>query len=477
MKNVFLPCLLLIMFLSVCKAGDPSDDAMRYLENDRVRLGIDLNLGGAVTFLSDQANGGKNMINSYDWGRQIQLSYYSGPWPYIGPNGEKPSPNWYGLGWNPIQSGDAGGNRSKVIEFEYRGKTAMYVRCIPMQWPHTKGIAGECEFECLYTLKDNVFTMEATINNKRSDRTQYRAVTQEMPALYTNGPWYKLVTYLGGEPFQNKPVTVVVDKNDGKGWPWVHFYTPEQWVALIDDSGKGIGVFQPETMIFNAGFHGGDASKGSGGAKDVQTGHIAPTSRQILDHNISWTYTTSFVLGTIEDIRRYARNNRIVKPCPEWNFKDSRKGWYYDGDAKDTGWPVKNFLEIQFAKDARLTGPVSFWEAGNASFLEIEGAFDTDNKEIDLEIHIQPVGKSDFTDWLNWSEGKHDTENERKEKAVKFPVRHSFTAYQKIRADGSNRVYRIHLSELPQYTGTMKNISIAFMCDGTAKIKKIRLCK
>ena len=27
------------------------------------------------------------MINSHDWGRQIQLSYYSGPAPYVGPNG------------------------------------------------------------------------------------------------------------------------------------------------------------------------------------------------------------------------------------------------------------------------------------------------------------------------------------------------------------------------------------------------------
>lgn len=54
---------------------------MAYLENSRLKLGVDLSLGGAVTYLSDEANGGKNMINSYDWGRQIQMSYYSGPRP------------------------------------------------------------------------------------------------------------------------------------------------------------------------------------------------------------------------------------------------------------------------------------------------------------------------------------------------------------------------------------------------------------
>src|SRR5690606_114851 len=140
-----------------------------------------------------------------------------------------------------------------------------FVRAIPMQWPHKTGVAGECEFECLYTLTDNVITLEATIVNHRSDTTQYQACSQEMPAVYTNGPWYKLVTYLGDQPFTDQPTTVVVDKSDNKGWPWVHFYTPENWVALLDDKGYGIGVFQPEVMTFNGGFHPNDSHKGFGG--------------------------------------------------------------------------------------------------------------------------------------------------------------------------------------------------------------------
>jgi hypothetical protein len=55
-----------------------------------------------------------------------------------------------------------------------------------MQWPHTAGVSGDCEFECLYTLEDNVISMEATIVNQRPDKTQYRACGQEMPAVYTN---------------------------------------------------------------------------------------------------------------------------------------------------------------------------------------------------------------------------------------------------------------------------------------------------
>ncbi|MBQ3821418.1 MAG: hypothetical protein II807_00020, partial [Thermoguttaceae bacterium] len=121
--------------LTIMPGDKPIDygaEPMRYLENGRVKLGLDLSLGGAVTYLEDKANKSGNMINSYDWGRQIQLSYYSGPSPYIGPNGEKPLERWAGLGWNPIQAGDCGGHRSYVLEFKRVSDTEAFLRARPM---------------------------------------------------------------------------------------------------------------------------------------------------------------------------------------------------------------------------------------------------------------------------------------------------------------------------------------------------------
>ena len=173
---------------------DYGSDPVRYLENDRVCLGIDLSIGGAVTYLTDALNGGENMINSADWGRQIQLSYYSGPVPYVGPNGEEPAEMWKGLGWNPIQSGDCGGFRSTVVDFKRIGKNKMWVKTIPKLWPN-KNVLAETTFEVLYTLTSDGFTMDATIKNHRSDRTLYPPRSQEMPALYTNGRWFRLIGY------------------------------------------------------------------------------------------------------------------------------------------------------------------------------------------------------------------------------------------------------------------------------------------
>ena len=457
---------------------DYGNEPMRYLENDRIKVGIDLRIGGAVTFLTDRENGGENMINSADWGRQIQLSFYSGPRPFVGPNGEQPSPAWAALGWNPIQSGDCGGNRSKVTQFAYEGDKRMRIRCIPMQWPHTKGVSGDCEFECLYTLEGNVLLLQATICVNRPDKTQYGACDQEMPALYTNGAWYKLVSYLGDKPFQNEPVTVVVDKNDGKGWPWVNFKTPERWAALIDDNGKGIGVYQADAITMTAGFHGGDDNKGHGGVKSNQTGYIAPLTKQILDHNITWGYEAAFVLGTIDDIRNYAKHREAKRGLPAWSFTDSRAGWFYGAGAKDKGLPIAGALEISFPAGGMLIGPDTFLPVSNALTLEIEAAFDSKDNSVQeavVTVAVQPFGPSDMTDWLSWSEGKQNVAEQRRAKAKTFPTVPPQKTELTVRYDGVERVYRVPLGKVVTNHAAIKNISLTFNTPGSAKVKRVGL--
>ncbi|MDD4774024.1 MAG: hypothetical protein PHZ09_10565, partial [Eubacteriales bacterium] len=100
------------------KTDDINFDGVSVIENAGVRLGINLGLGGAVTWLSEQ--GGPNLINSADWGRQVQMSFYSGPVPFR-PAGVGIRESWAYLGWNPIQSGDCFGNRSRVLAHENTG--------------------------------------------------------------------------------------------------------------------------------------------------------------------------------------------------------------------------------------------------------------------------------------------------------------------------------------------------------------------
>src|SRR4051812_2271432 len=132
---------------------------MSYLDNGVIKLGVDLNVGGAVTYLSKSGDD-LNVINSWDWGRQVQMSYYAGPVPFT-PRGKEPAKEWRGLGWNPIQAGDHFGNASKVVEERNDGKQ-IFVKCVPMQWP-LDDEPGECTFEAWYELDGTAVRVRAAL--------------------------------------------------------------------------------------------------------------------------------------------------------------------------------------------------------------------------------------------------------------------------------------------------------------------------
>ena len=75
-------CLIVLCALNALagQARQPTPK-MTFLDNGEVRIGMDLALGGAVTLISSKNHPG-NIINSADLGRQIQMSHYSGLWPY-----------------------------------------------------------------------------------------------------------------------------------------------------------------------------------------------------------------------------------------------------------------------------------------------------------------------------------------------------------------------------------------------------------
>ena len=455
------------VFDALPDAYDYGDEPMRYLSNGRVKLGIDLSIGGAVTWLSDKKNGGVNMINSSDWGRQIQLSYYSGPVPYIGPNGEQPYEGWRNLGWNPIQSGDCYGFQSKVISFEKAGNT-MTVWTVPMLWPN-RNLPAECIFKCVYTLTDYGFCLDATIINSRSDTTQYAARSQEMPAVYTNGRWYKLVSYLGDNPFQNEQTTVLVDRGDGNGWPWLYYYCPERWSALLDDNNTGLGVYQPESASFASGFFGGDGLKGVGGAKDGQTGYIAPLSKMILDYNIERTYRAYFIVGSLDEIRSrvYEIAEETLPELPAWTFESDRCCWTYSGSARDKGYPINECLNVSFnpAPQGKIVGPDTFWRAEEAPVLEIDAELLLNDaqpgEEASLTVTLTPLSSYDLV---------ADTEQHSAPSviSVRLPVL----------ADGTRNTWTVDLSQVGGYTGAFKSISIGLPTTrrGEIKVYSVRLC-
>ncbi len=372
---IFAVCLFAVVTLPIFSEDSkgtpppppPPQEQMSFLDNGTIRLGIDLNVGGSITYLSEAK--GPNLVNSFDFGRQIQMSFYSGPVPYE-PNGKKPTPTWAGLGWNPIQSGDCAGVRSKVLEHTNDGKR-LYVKCVPMQWP-LNNVPGACVFESWLELDGATVQARCRITNARSEKDFFPARSQEQPAVYTNGPWYKLMSYKGDKPFTGGPLTRIERAPDDKReFPWENWKATENWAALVGDDDRGLGVWAPDTFDFVGGFYG---KPGQGGPKDNPTGYIAPIRNEILDHNIQYEYRYTLIVGSLQEIRDYVYRVARRDALPAWRFEADRQHWTYE-NLTDGGWPIAGELRFTFAKPVGSLISPSFWTpAEQARFLKIEAA-------------------------------------------------------------------------------------------------------
>lgn len=424
----------------------PDVDPMRYLDNGVLRIGIDLTRGGSITYLS-RSGTADNVVNSYDLGRQIQMSHYGGPVPFT-PGGRQPNPVWRGLGWNPIQSGDCAGHPSRILKCETH-RARLTVQCQPMQWP-LDNVPGDCTFTVEISLKDNTAEVRCHLENRREDRTAYPARDQELPAVYTNGPYHHLMTYVGDHPFANDKLVEIPNV----GPPWARFTATESWAALVDDKGFGLGVWNEGAIDFLGGFAG---KRGSGGPHDPPTGYIAPLRVEILDPDIVYEYRYTLILGPLEEIRHTVMQRAGKPGSPDYRFERDRAHWRLGDGAIDIGWPLRGSWNIRLkstdGKPPQIIGPTCFWMAEQAPRLILEAAF--------------PAGVKGETA-VHWC--RRDAQNFDESRKASIP----------IIGDGRMRKYTVDLSAHPEYRGIITGLLIDprfNMAEGFVRLKRICLTK
>ena len=71
------------VWIAYPEGGTPG--RMEFLQSERIRIGVDLTLGGAISYLDDPARG-VNLVNNYNPTRQIQAWYRGYP---AGPRGTR----------------------------------------------------------------------------------------------------------------------------------------------------------------------------------------------------------------------------------------------------------------------------------------------------------------------------------------------------------------------------------------------------
>jgi hypothetical protein len=269
------------------------------VSNDVISVGADSDYGCSITYVSD-AHNSDNLINLYDKGREIQQSYYAGPTPYK--NGKFNGNPWP---WNPTTAGDLHGNKSPC-SIQRISDVELYMVTTPLQWA-LNNVSCECKMEQWINLDGTGFIIRNKLTNWRSDQGNHLVHSQEMPAVYVIGKYFRLMTYNGDQLFKNDPLNEI--EYPVPGPPWINFKATENWAAFLNaDLSYGLGVMNENTTDFLGGFTG---KKGSGGVKDNETGYIAPlVNMEIPDiGQVEWKAT--FAVGNIQTIRSYFYQKKI----------------------------------------------------------------------------------------------------------------------------------------------------------------------
>lgn len=401
---------------------------LQVLDNGTIKIVVNTGLGGAITYLSE-SNRTENIINNYDLGRQVQMSFYSGPSPFS-INGKKPAGGWEHTGWNPVQAGDIFGNWPKTLEFT-NDSTQIYVKSVPMQWA-LNAEPCDCYYESWVSLDGNTVKVRNRFTNQRTDQTFYGAQFQELPAVFANAPFRRIVSYTGDQPFTNAPLSNIGTPSGAIAS--AYFYSTENWAALLKDDNWGLGIWKAHHPYYAAtrvNLPGGKDDK------TMSTNYVSPIYLEHLDHNIVYEYEFRLIVGSLEQIRRaaYQLNASVAPYLPDYQFRGSRQHWYLMEGMKDQGWPVGNVWDVKLDREKNeLYGPIAFWKAASVPKLYIRAAYQTTAKQARLY-------------WKH-----HPTEQA-------FVLKQS-TTFDLI-ADGQYHTYEIDLSKHPEWKNSLSQLMLA----------------
>ncbi len=264
-----------------------------FLDNGTVRVGVSRAYGGAITWLS--TNGGANLVNNSDRGRQIQQSYYAG----ADLKATNQCPEWSPWPWNPIMVGDCAGNSSPVLVLtNLEGR--LYMKAQPLLWDR-KNVLSQSFIELWIgfhpklsnvVVVDNRFTCFRDAGDAWGEPVNRH---QEIPACYFVSCLNTIRSYTGTTPWQNAALATIPNV-----FMWTNFVPTEQWAACVNASEFGVGIYSPDATSMNAGKAGRGVTCET---FDSSTMHIAPLVRKAFDRTSVYDYRCFLAVGKLPAIR------------------------------------------------------------------------------------------------------------------------------------------------------------------------------
>lgn len=266
------------------------------IENDGVKVGIDREKGGAITFLSSTGHP-DNIVNYRDPGRLIQQSYYAGIRRDRRDEGQ--GPHWSPWSWNPIQGGGIG-SWAEVLEFKRLNSKTLYSETVPNLWdmPNEPAAALIKQWTSFEESIPNTIVVICELQCDREENDPWgKAIPnpQEVPACYFTNNFHISKSYLGNGQWRRD--------TDKPGLPWTKSSPPLQAMAFFEKGGQGIAVYSPTAgATWNFGSSGGP--KNVADPTSPYTMHVAPVVRVPLGPKSTFRYRYWLVLGNEETITK-----------------------------------------------------------------------------------------------------------------------------------------------------------------------------
>jgi hypothetical protein len=252
----------------------------RFLENGKIKIGVDMTSGGAIFWFSELPDG-PNLLNHADRGRFIQQSYY----------GKKDGSNWAGKPWrwNPVQGGHYQGKPAKLLESKITD-TSLYTKSIPINWAGGE-LLEECRMEQWISLRDKVASIRFRF--AYDGKEEHPPCHQELPAVFIDYALPDLAYYKGDKPWTGQAL-----QRDRPGWPNEQRQVDEEWAAFVGSDGRGVGVFFPGTKLITCYRHPGPAGPTGGGCS-----YFAPIRTMAIKPGFRHDYRIHLTIGTPEEMR------------------------------------------------------------------------------------------------------------------------------------------------------------------------------
>lgn len=244
-----------------------------YLDNGKVRLGINLDAGGSIGWFS-HSRSSDNLLNAFDHGRYVQQSYY----------GDSDGSSWNGKPWkyNPVQGGSWKGVPAVILEKKEQANQ-LYLKTQPRNWAGGE-IITDLVMEQWLTLEGGLARLKYRMVYQ--GKKEHKATHQELPAVFVTPRCDTLV-------FCEKGSSEPVKKQPGKSNEY--FHTSEPWAAWVDATGAGLGVYFPHASFFTC-YRVRDSGVGN-------VSYLSPLQTFALKPGMTFEYETVLAIGNAEQLR------------------------------------------------------------------------------------------------------------------------------------------------------------------------------